>query len=232
MIRQLAAWQCVILALAFSARADTIHVDVSGGGDFTSIGEGVSAASDGDTVLVASGTYAGPQNVGIDFDGKNLRLIAVEGPDSTTIDASPGDTAAILLHAGEDTTSLVQGFTITGAYVGVLAENASPVIDNCVFRDPLYAGIHCVSSAAKIRRSEFLWPYPGAEAASGVRCDGYASPLVRHCTFTTYGSAIRGEEGSNLFIRDCQFLSCVDDMMGGAGAHVSSGNITIEDCVF
>jgi hypothetical protein len=211
----------------------TIYVDVDGGGDFVSIGEGVSAASDGDTVLVAPGTYTGPENLGIDFEGRNLHLKAVEGPDSTIINAASEETVAILLHTGEDTTSVIQGFTITGAYTAIIAAAASPVIDNCVIRDPVGAeGIRCDSSGATIRRSQFLWGDIGSLGATGIHCSGASSLLIGHCSFSTYGSAIVSEEACTLLIRDCQFLNCVDTYLGGAGARVLYGDISCEDCIF
>jgi hypothetical protein len=225
------------LALAVSAMADTIHVDVNGGGDYVSIGEGVGAASDGDTVLVAPGTYTGPENLGVDFEGKNLYLSAVAGPASTTIEATSEDIVAILLHTGEDTTSVIQGFTITGAYTAVVADSASPVIDNCVIRDPVddngAVGIRCVSSAATIRRSQFLWDCDYGYGRSGIYCSGDAAPLVRRCTFTTYGSGIVvGGCSDTVLVRDCEFVNCIDWIYGGAGARVSSGHISLEDCLF
>ena len=225
----------LILLFAVSAMGHTIYVDVDGGGDFVSIGEGVSAASDGDTVLVAPGTYTGPENLGIDFEGKNLRLIAIEGPDSTTIEATSEDAVAILLHTGEDTTSVIQGFTITGAYQAVMADSASPVIDNCVIRDPMNAsgavGIRCVCSAAIIRRSQFLWGNSRVYGRSGIYCSDAGPHLVSHRTFTTYGSGIVSD-GCTVLVRDCQFLRCIDARLGGAGARVYRGDIAFEDCIF
>jgi hypothetical protein len=237
MIRQSMTCPCLILMLAISAMADTIHVDVNGGGDYVSIGEGVGAASDGDTVLVAPGTYTGPANLGIDFQGKNLRLIAAEGPDSTAIEATSGDSVAILLHTGEDTTSVIQGFTIRGAYTAIVVDSASPVIDNCVIRDPVddneAVGISCVSSAATIRRSQFLWDCDYGYGRSGIYCTGDAAPLVSSCTFTTYGSGIEAEGCSDtLLVRDCEFVNCIDQIYGGAGVRILGGDIALEDCLF
>jgi len=75
--------------------------------DFSSIQDAIDAASDGDRIYVCPGTYA--ERITID---KDIELIGVDGADSTSIDASTlGDGSVVFLAAS----SLVQGFTITGA---------------------------------------------------------------------------------------------------------------------
>jgi hypothetical protein len=58
----------VILATATVAQATIIHVPA----DQPTIQTGVNAASTGDTVLVADGTYAGDGNHDIDLGGKAI----------------------------------------------------------------------------------------------------------------------------------------------------------------
>jgi hypothetical protein len=52
--------------------ARTITVDDDGAPDFDSIQVAIADANDGDTVLVADGTYTGPGNRNIDFLGKAI----------------------------------------------------------------------------------------------------------------------------------------------------------------
>jgi hypothetical protein len=46
---------------------------------------GIDAAVDGDTVLVASGTYTGTGNRDIDFKGKAIVVMSESGPENTII---------------------------------------------------------------------------------------------------------------------------------------------------
>jgi hypothetical protein len=59
MLKLIVGFVLVGLAASSSARANTIVVDVAGGGAFTSIQAGVDAAQPGDVVLVMGGYYSG-----------------------------------------------------------------------------------------------------------------------------------------------------------------------------
>lgn len=90
-------------------------------GDYQTIQEGINAAANGDTILVANGLYL--EN--INFHGKNVlvtSMFAITGDfsqiDSTIIDGSNpiyADTGSVVLFiSGEDSSAVLQGFTITG----------------------------------------------------------------------------------------------------------------------
>ena len=116
--------------------------------DFTKIQEAMNSSVDGDTILVAPGTYY--ENV--NFKGKNVLLSSyylfdedVSFINKTIIDGSnphsPDTTSVVLFLSGEKRTAILQGFTITGGkgtkildrlFVrlggGILIFNSSPTI--------------------------------------------------------------------------------------------------------
>ena len=107
----------VCLLLAVNTQADIIHVPA----DTSTIQGGIYLASDGDTVLVAEDTYY--EN--INFKGKAITvagLFIMDGDTShiskTIIDGSqpshPDSGSVVSFVSGEDTTSIICGFTITG----------------------------------------------------------------------------------------------------------------------
>jgi len=111
----------MLLFLSSSAfAATTIHVPA----DQPTIQAGINAASDGDTVLVAPGTYF--EN--ILFGGKAITVESASGPAVTIIDGRLANTV-VTFENGETRNSVLRGFTIqNGSIAGISAFSASPTI--------------------------------------------------------------------------------------------------------
>jgi hypothetical protein len=114
-------YTALLLVMGFLAQAPAPARVINVPSDEPTIQAGINAATDGDTVLVAPGIY--PEN--INFRGKRIVLTShfVLGQDFalvrlTVIDGgSPlsADTAScVVLCSGEDSTAILQGFTIRG----------------------------------------------------------------------------------------------------------------------
>jgi hypothetical protein len=82
-------------------------------GDQLTIQAGINAANNGDTVLVAPGTYY--EN--INFNGKAITVISSAGAATTIIDGSKGNTQAVSFISKEPRTAVLSGFTIQGGGV-------------------------------------------------------------------------------------------------------------------
>src|SRR5262249_27531165 len=124
----------VSAASASPLRADTIHVALCGNDAWTGA-SAVCAAPDGpkrtiqaainaavsgrDTVIVADGTYSGPGNRDISFNGRAITVRSENGPLACSIDchASMVDPhRAFLFLNGETSASVVQGFSVLNGY--------------------------------------------------------------------------------------------------------------------
>jgi len=129
-------WSETIL---FSTRSvHSIHIPE----DVPSIRGGIQLASTGDTLYVAPGQY---RDV-IEFGGKGIVVMSEAGRDSTLVFSSNTTVYAL---AGEDTTSVVDGFTLKGR---VYCRRGSPIIQNCDIRPRTgLQAIYCDISSAKIR---------------------------------------------------------------------------------
>jgi len=174
------------------AGALTIIVDAAGGGDYLTIQDGLSAAGSGDTVLVRPGTYTGALNRALDFGGRGVVLWAPAGPESTVIDCGSA-ARGIFFHSGEDTTSVVRGFTVTRGHASqggaINCTGTSPLIEDCWFVSNSAtsgAGGFFASSAARIRNCVFR--ANSASFGSGASFLSSAA-VIRNCTFCRNGGS-------------------------------------------
>ena len=121
-----------LILCSTTAFGATIHVP----GDHPTIQAAIDASADGDTVLVADGTYNGNGNKNLDFNGKELTLQSENGPLKTIIDCE-NDGRGFYFHNGEIEDAMVSGFTITNGRVmdqggGIYVINSAPTITNCI----------------------------------------------------------------------------------------------------
>ena len=71
-----------LMLISFTAFGATIRVPA----DYATIQAGIDAATNGDIVLVANGTYTGAGNKNLDFKGKAITVRSENGPENTVIE--------------------------------------------------------------------------------------------------------------------------------------------------
>ncbi len=145
MPRLLTVFLSLLILVGGHAFCTTIYIPDT----YPTIQAGIDAAVDGDTVLVSDGIYTGDGNRDIDFNGKAIVLKSENGPGKTIIDCdgSPENPhRGFHFHCGEDTNSVVDGFTIRGGFLfrinyplsaggAIFCDSASPRIENCALTD-------------------------------------------------------------------------------------------------
>ena len=180
-------------AFLFSGAAygATIHVP----GDQPTIQAGIDAASDGDSILVAPGSYEN-----FNFNGKNLTVRSDVDGDPATYDILPHATITGDCHFnnGETEEAVLDGFTVGYVDIGCcdLPNPPSPTIKNCIqmrrsCSDGCGLQVHANSYATII--NSMFFGNNGGEGA-GVKVGPYASAKFINCTFfgnsATYGGGL------------------------------------------
>ena len=129
------------------ASAATLNVPAT----YATIQAAINASVNGDTVLIADGTYAGPGNVDLDFGGKNITVTSQNGPVSTIIDCGgfassdgSGNHRGFYLHSGE-ASAVISGVTVKNGYEtyvngiedsgnggGICIDGGGVTVQNCI----------------------------------------------------------------------------------------------------
>jgi len=169
---------------------------------------GIDAAEELDTVLVAAGTYEGDGNRDLSFNGVNIVLVSEDGPETTIIDCG-GEAVSFqgfIFKNGEDSTSVVDGFTITNSYSPMIWNEAalicqySPTIKNCIISGNL---------------------------GDGILCSNGGTPKIINCIIAdNTGTGVRAG-WSDLSMNGC--LVCNN---GQNGLNINYGAINISNCTF
>ncbi len=157
--------------------------------DFSTIQEALNAATDGWTIIVRDGSYTGAGNKDLDFQGKAVTLRSEGGPANCIIDCE-GNGRAFRFRKGEDSSTILDGFTITNGYaVGSYPDNiggaiscadSSPVITNCIIKGNYadYGGaLYCGTSSAAIIDCT-IENNTSSQSGGGIFCYDGESPLI------------------------------------------------------
>ncbi len=172
-----------ILCVASSARADALRVPEQ----YPSIQAAIDASAPGDEVWVLPGIYLEALN----FRGKAIRVVSVEGPDVTEI-VAPSAGSVVLFRTGEGPDSILEGFTIRGGNGtaqglvryggGIQIEACSPTIRGNVIRDnaaDFGGGISCWSRADATIVDNRIASNRAISRGGGIYCDDFSFPSIR-----------------------------------------------------
>ena len=223
---------------------------------FKTIAHALNVAQNGDTIVVADGTY---YEHDLDFRGKKVHLRSANGAANCIIDCQQQG-RAFRFHSGETADSILEGFTIQNGRVEdtyggaiVCENNSSPTITNCVFEnneavdtdgscdDGDGGAIYCDASSPRISDCTFSGnSATGGESCGGAICCRNSSSLtIANCTFDGNESLDSGGaiycDASSMTVSDCTFSS--NSASGGFGYGGAiycypSSSMTLTDCTF
>lgn len=220
----------LVLALPCAGLAATIHVPA----EQPTIQAGINAATYGDTVLVACGTYY-EVNLGT---ANGVALISELGtPECVTIDG--GGLGSVFSTDAADESTLIRGFTVTGGAAtdggGMHLNGWRGVIENCLFTQneaTLGGGVWGLHSPATFVSCDFVSNL--ATTGGGAFFNSSHGLEFHGCRFflniaDSHGGGIQLDEANTQF-HSCVFSRNVAEWGGGAHVYLAAGHFY--DCLF
>ncbi len=218
----------IIVFLAVPAFAATIHVPV----DQPTIQDGITAASDGDTVLVAAGDY--DEGAVLQFLGKDVVVVSESGASSTKI------LSEVEFGLGDTLGPVLEGFEVKRIVVGSLA---NPTVRACLIHNDEFLwilGAGCYIASGDVLFEECIFDDNWTmENGGGVFIEGANSRVeFVSCSFTNNYARIRGaglcaEDHSVVKFSECDFVEQVlSELRGTDFDCFGCDSIVAEDCSF
>ena len=142
-------------------QADVLHVPAQ----YTTIGDALLVAENGDVIEIADGIYSGFGNYNLNFAGKAITIQSANGPDNCIIQIDQHYTRGFVFISGETNNSILKGITFRDGYYdmnnggAINCIGSSPIITECIFINnfAMYGGaIHLENSDAIIAHCQFI----------------------------------------------------------------------------
>jgi predicted outer membrane repeat protein len=219
---------CYLALTLTTASATTWHIKPDGTGDAPTIQGGVTMAADGDTVLLAPGTYTGAGNRDIDVP-KSITITSENGPEATIIDCQ--GLRRGFYFSDWNSYPVLSGVTIQNGSGGGISLIANATISNNIFRENSTAGwggaIICSADQATIADNTFIGNSAGR--GGGIAIDYTNSVHIMNNVFsdnnaTSQGGAIYGHT-SGVAIINCTLSE--NGALSGGGIYWGAGEGTL-----
>lgn len=221
--------------------------------NYATIMEAIDWAHDGETVMISDGVYSGPGNRNLNFDWRTITVQSRSGPEHCIIECV-GKHAVRGFHfnSGEGPDSVLRGVTIRGGSdfngSGILIENSSPTIENCILTDNRTyvenGGALCLKNSNSVI-ADCLIENNSGKLGGGIYCEN-GRPIIHDCIITANESGDGGGiycfhsdaiishctvsnnfavAGGGIFIKGRP--SVIDTMISGNTAWANGGGILV-----
>jgi hypothetical protein len=227
-------WIIGLIWLPFlAALPATIHVPL----DQPTIQFGITAASNGDTVIVAPGTYV--ENLVV--ENKQI-LLASEGGADVTVLSPPSAWSDILKYTSNSSkVNKVQGFRFTGVsgFHAIELMDGKMIVEDCQFVDNELSGeiggAVMVWNQAEIRNCLFQ-NNRGGSHGGGIRWVNSGGGIIEDCQFrynsATYGGGIDLLYAAGVTVRHNLFVADSAQSYGGGVYFANATRVTVVNNTF
>ena len=221
-------------------------VRADGSGDFATIQEAIDAAVDGESVVLADGSYTGDGNRDLDFKGKEITVRSQSGNASDCIidckaSSSDAHKAFYFIH-GETANSVLENVTIRNAWGtyggGMRIDSSSPTIRGVIFQwNGGGDGGAIILAGASPVIEDCVFEDNEVSDAGGAIYANASAPQIVGCVFkgnsAYWGGGALYNQSSTSSLTDCRFENNSSDHWGGAVHNrYSESAPTFDDCVF
>ncbi|MCF8357710.1 MAG: right-handed parallel beta-helix repeat-containing protein [Prolixibacteraceae bacterium] len=211
-----------VLIIPFYAKPNTLNVPA----DYSTIQEAIDAAQNGDTVLVANGSYSGNGNDFISIGDKEIVVKSQNGPENCIIEG--GGTGYLgFSDSQSNNNAVIEGFTIRNFIghgfdyfagtcpciknnvvennsIGIYFNGGAPIIEHNIIRNNRGAGIHCSRSEAKIISNTINGN--SGDTGAGIDVSNSRATIVNNLIFNNsakdYGGGIYAYKDSSVYLNN------------------------------
>lgn len=239
--------------VASSAYAAILNVEPDGTGEYPHIRAAIEAALPGDIVLLADGTYVGPDNRNLSYLGKSIHVkSSSDDPTTCIIDCSGGSgyNRGFVFESAEHSGARLSGITVIGGHgssdmIGgaLYLWGTSPVISNCRFlNNTAYGGgavyiqsLPTASGGTSPRFADCLFE-GNAATSNGGAVTIWGEPIFENCRFVLNTATLSA--GAVMIVPDAAptFSNCEFDLnsseSGGCLRLMRFSNSTFQYCYF
>ena len=183
----------LILGMFFGVKVEATDLYVPSPHGIT-IQSTINAATTGDTVWVADGTYAGAGNKNLSWSGKYITVRSASGAENCIIDCQNNGRGFYFSETGQNSSDVIDGFTIRNGYAaggipgwpnsgggGIHCNSSSPTILNCIITGSAAwdgGGIFCNSSSSLILNC--IITGNTATYGGGIHCRNFSPTITNN----------------------------------------------------
>lgn len=202
--------------------------------EYASISGALKTAMDGDTILIAAGTYA--PSLPMDTAGRAITIrgeLNADGSPATILDGAGGNQGMFHCVSGEGPDTVFEQLHMTNGYAGfgggMFIYEASPTVNNCVFSNnsSAYAGgaVYCEGASPTFADCTFI----NNEANQYNYVYSFGGGAI--CSAPLYGSVVVG----HISLIDCVFEDNIAHSgsysQGGGAVTLYGSSLTVDKCV-